>query len=125
MVPAPDAPNSGAVSTGSKANCWFLEFDQRHHVRKRRAGLQRDDQFVRLVGGDGVERRQVEHRIGRHRLPDLAPGAVADDLERLLGGNRRPHRLLDIAGVSYFQDVQTLAPFPYDCPAIPIAADLA
>ena len=25
MVPAPAVPSSGAVSIGSKANCWFLE----------------------------------------------------------------------------------------------------
>ncbi len=47
-----------------------LGIDQREHVRKRRACLDGDDQFVRLVGCHGVERRQVEHRIGRHRLAD-------------------------------------------------------
>ena len=95
---------------GLEGELLVLGVDQRHHVGQRRAGLHRDDQLVRLVGGDGVERRQVEHRIGRHRLADLALGAMADDLERLLGGDRRPHRLLDIAGVSYLQDVQTLRP---------------
>jgi hypothetical protein len=30
---------------------------------------------------------------------------MADDLQRLLAGDRRAHRLLDIPGVTYFQSV--------------------
>ena len=71
-----------------------LGIDQRQHVGERRAGLDRDDQLVRLVGGDGIERREVEHGIGRHRLADPALGAMTDDLERLLIGDRRAHHLL-------------------------------
>jgi hypothetical protein len=38
-------------------------------------------------------------------MADSAPGTVADDLERLVAGDRRPHRGLDIGGVTYLQDV--------------------
>jgi hypothetical protein len=38
---------------------------------------------------------------------------VADDFERLLRGNRRPHRLLDIGRVTYFQDIHGLPPRPH------------
>ena len=46
--------------------------DQRLHVGERRTRLERDNQFVRLIGIDRVQRRQVEQRIGRHRLADAA-----------------------------------------------------
>ncbi len=46
--------------------------DQGLDVGERRAGLNRDDQLVRLIGGHRVERRQVEQRVGRHRLADQA-----------------------------------------------------
>ena len=87
-----------------------LGIDQRLHVGKRRAGLHRDDQLVRLVGRDGVQRRQIEHRIGRHRLADRALGAMADDLQRLLAGDRRAHHLFDVLGVTYFQGVHDVTP---------------
>ena len=82
-----------------------LGVDQRLHVGERRAGLHRDDQLVRLIGGDRIQRRQVEHGVGRHRLADLPPRAMADDLQRLLAGDRRPHHLLDVLGVTYLESV--------------------
>ena len=81
--------------------------DQRLHVGERRAGLHGDDQFVRFIGRDRVQRRQIEQRIGRHRLADLALGAMADDLQRLLAGDRRAHHLLDILGVTYFESIHS------------------
>ena len=82
-----------------------LGIDQRLHVGQRRACLHRDDQFVRLVGGDGVQRREIEHRVGRHRMADRALGAMADDLQRLLAGDRRAHHLFDVFGVSYLERI--------------------
>jgi len=82
-----------------------LGIDQRHHVRKRGACLHGDDEFVRLIGRHGIERRQIEHGVGRHRLADPAPGTMADDLERLVVGEGRPHRLFDIRCVTYFQGI--------------------
>ena len=82
-----------------------LGIDQRQHVVERRAGLDGDDQFVGLIGRHRIQRRQIEQRIGRHRLPDRALGAMTDDLQRLLGGNRRPHRVLDVLGIAGFQGV--------------------
>jgi len=84
--------------------------DQRLDVGERRAGLQRDDQLVRLIGHDRIERRKVEQRIGRHRLADQPLGAVADDFQRLLAGNCRAHRVLDIFGVAYLQGVHDVRP---------------
>ena len=77
-----------------------LGIDQRQHVSQRRAGLERDDQFVGLVGGNGIERGDVEHGVGRHRVSNATLGSVTDDLERLLIGNRRAHHLFDVFGVS-------------------------
>src|ERR1700704_948505 len=34
---------------------------------------------------------------------------MADDLERLLAGDRRPHHLLDVLGFPYFERVHALA----------------
>ena len=79
--------------------------DQRLHVGERGAGLYGDDQLVRLIGRHRIEIRQVEQRIGRHRLADPPLGAMADDFQRLLAGDRRAHHLLDIPGVSYFQGI--------------------
>ena len=82
-----------------------LGIDQRLHVGERGTRLHRDDQLVRLVGGDGVQRRQVEHGVGRHRMADRALGAMADDLQRLLAGDRRAHHLFDVLGVTYLESV--------------------
>ena len=78
-----------------------LGVEQRHDVRERRAGLHRDDQLVRLIGGHGVQRRQVEHGVGRHHLADQPLRSMANDLKRLLAGNGRPNRLFDVLGVCY------------------------
>ena len=96
-------PSSGAVSIGSNANCWFLESISDCTSASGAPGLHRDDQFVRLIGGHRVERRQIEQRIGRHRLADLPLGAMADDLQRLLAGDRRAHHLLDILASRTFR----------------------
>ena len=103
--PRPDHAADGAAA-GHAEQCGrigrlegellVLGIDQRLHVRERRAGLHRDDQLVRLVGGDGIQRRYVEHGVGGHRLADLPPRAMADDFERLLAGDRRAHHLLDV-----------------------------
>ncbi|MGX0997575.1 hypothetical protein AB7M38_004867 [Bradyrhizobium diazoefficiens] len=77
-----------------------LGIDQRQHVGQRRTGLKRHDQLVGLVGGDGIERGDVEHGVGRHRVANAALAAMTDDLERLLVGNRRAHHLFDVFGVS-------------------------
>ncbi|MGY4414534.1 hypothetical protein ACVWW4_006270 [Bradyrhizobium sp. LB7.1] len=77
-----------------------LGIDQRQHVGQRRPGLERDNEFVGLVGGDGIQRGDVEHGVGRHRMTDAALAAMTDDLERLLIGNRRAHHLFDVFGVS-------------------------
>jgi hypothetical protein len=82
-----------------------LGVDQRQHVGERRAGLRGDDQFVRLIGRHRVQIRQIEQRIGRHRLADQPLGAMADDLQRLLAGNRRAHHLLDVPGITYFESI--------------------
>jgi hypothetical protein len=37
---------------------------------------------------------------------------MADDLERLVIGDRRPHHLLDIPGVTYPQRVHNVPPCP-------------
>ena len=79
--------------------------DQRQHIGERRAGLDGDDQFVRFIGLHRMERRQIEQRIGRHRLADQPLGAVADDFQRLFAGERGAHHLLDIRCVTYFQGV--------------------
>jgi hypothetical protein len=43
----------------------------------------------------------------------FSPGTMADDLERLLGGDRRPHHLLDVSGISYLPDIHAYRPaFP-------------
>src|ERR1700712_4438921 len=84
MVPLPDTPSSMDVSIGSHANCWFLESISDCPSARRGAGLHRDDQFVRLVGRDRIQRRQIEQRIGRDRLADLALRTMADDFKRLL-----------------------------------------
>jgi hypothetical protein len=77
-----------------------LGIDQRQHVGERGAGLKGHDQLIGLVGGDGIQRGDVEHRVGRHRVANAALAAMADDLERLLIGNRRAHHLFDVFGVS-------------------------
>jgi hypothetical protein len=41
---------------------------------------------------------------------------MADDLERLLGRDRRPHRHLDVLGVTYFQDIHANPPALPDHP---------
>ena len=87
-----------------------LGIDQRLHVGERGAGLHRDDQLVRLVGGDGVERGHIEHGIGRHRMADRALGAMADDLQRLVVGDRRAHHLFDVLGVSYLESIHAFKP---------------
>ena len=38
-------------------------------------------------------------------MADAALGAMADDLERLLVGNRRAHHRFDVFGVSYFERI--------------------
>ena len=82
--------------------------DQRLDVGERRAGLHRDDQLVRFIGRHRIQRRQIEQRIGRHRLADQPLGAMADDFQRLLAGDRRAHHLLDILASRTFR-VSTLS----------------
>src|SRR5262249_1931499 len=83
------------------------------HIGKWRAGLHGDDQLVRLIGDDRVQRGEIDHRVGRHRMADSSPGTMADDLERLLGGDRCPHHLLDVFSISYLPDVYAYRPaFP-------------
>jgi hypothetical protein len=86
---------------GIEGELLVLGVDQRFDIGERRTGLHRDDQLVRFIGGNRVERREIEHRIGRHRLADPAFRAVSDDLERLIVGDRRAHHLLDVPGVTY------------------------
>ena len=105
MVPMSGVPSNADVLTGSNANCWFFEFDQRLHVGEWRAGLHRDDQFVRFIGSDRVQPGEIEQRIGRHRLADQALGAMTDDFQRLVAGHRSAHRLFDVGGVPYFWGV--------------------
>ncbi len=90
--------------------CELLIFgvDQRQHVGERRARLDGDDQLVRFIGRHRIQRRQIEQRIGRHWLADQPPGAMADDFQRLVAGNRRAHHLLDILGIAYFESVHPL-----------------
>ncbi len=107
--PTSGVPNSGAVLTGSNANSLIPGIDQRQHVGERRARLHGDDQFVRLICRHRIQSRQVEQRIGRHRLADQPLGAMADDFQRLFAGKRGAHNLLDIRRVTYFQCV-------HDCP---------
>jgi hypothetical protein len=38
-------------------------------------------------------------------MADFSPGTMADDLERLLGGDRRAHYLLDVCSISYLPDI--------------------
>jgi hypothetical protein len=38
-------------------------------------------------------------------MADSSPGTMADDLERLLTGDRRPHHLLDVFSISYLPDI--------------------
>src|SRR5262249_30282453 len=38
-------------------------------------------------------------------LADLPLGTMADDLERLVVRDRRPHHRLDVSGVTYLQDI--------------------
>ena len=74
--PEPGRPEQRRGIHRLEGELLVLGIDQRQHVGERCARLHRDDQFVRLVGGDGIERRQVEHGIGRHRtwpMPRLEP----------------------------------------------------
>jgi hypothetical protein len=82
-----------------------LGIDQRQHVGDGRAGLYGEDQLVRLVGRHGIQRRQIEQRIGRHGLSDHALATMANNFQRLLAGNRRTYCLLDVLSVSDFQNV--------------------
>ncbi len=82
-----------------------FRIDQRLHVGERRAGLHRDDQLVRFIGGDRVQFGKIEQRIGRHRLADQALGAMTDDFQRLVARDRRAHHLFDVGGVTYFGGV--------------------
>jgi hypothetical protein len=38
-------------------------------------------------------------------MTNSTPGTMADDLERLLAGDRRPHHLLDVFSISYLPDI--------------------
>src|SRR5690606_15703427 len=51
------------------------------------------------------ERRKIEHRAAGHSVADGAPGAVADDLQRLLLGERGAHRLFDVGRVPDLENV--------------------